>query len=127
MSLGDAGRGASAIVDVGTLRPKNLTLCGYFLGAELLLRPDSHATIARIIDEVASGDIRVRGRSHVSALGRRGSPQIHRESASVRACGDGPLTRGPCCVPSTSLFTRSKVVRIPLRFTFPRDQPHNVQ
>ena len=59
VSLGDAGRGGSAIVDVGTLRPKNLTLCGYFLGAELLLRPDTYATIARVIDEVASGAIRV--------------------------------------------------------------------
>ncbi len=59
VSLGDAGRGAAAIVDVGSLRPKNLTLCGYFMGAELLLRPGFHESIARIIDDVASGELRV--------------------------------------------------------------------
>jgi NADPH:quinone reductase len=59
VSLGDAGRGAAAIVDVGSLRPKNLTLSGYFMGAELLLRPGFHESIARIIEDVASGEIRV--------------------------------------------------------------------
>jgi NADPH2:quinone reductase len=59
VSLGDAGRGGSTIVDVGSLRPKNLTLCGYFLGAELFLRPDSYGAIAKILDDVASGNIRV--------------------------------------------------------------------
>jgi NADPH2:quinone reductase len=59
VSLGDAGRGAAAIVDVGSLRPKNLTLSGYFMGAELLLRPGFHESIARIIDDVAAGEIRV--------------------------------------------------------------------
>jgi NADPH:quinone reductase len=59
VSLGDAGRGGPATVDAGSLRAKNLTLCGYFLGAELFLRPDSYQAIARILDDVASGRIRV--------------------------------------------------------------------
>jgi len=59
VSLGDAGRGGQALVDVSTLRPKNLTLSGYFLGAELLLRADTHGAIASIIDDVAAGHLRV--------------------------------------------------------------------
>lgn len=59
VSLGDAGRGGPALVDAASLRPKNLTLCGYFMGIELLLRPDSHDSVARILDDVASGRIRV--------------------------------------------------------------------
>jgi NADPH:quinone reductase len=59
VSLGDAGRGGPAMVDVGSLRPKNLTVSGYFLGAELLLRPGAHAMIASILDDVAGGDLRV--------------------------------------------------------------------
>lgn len=59
VSLGDAGRGGPAMVDAASLRPKNLTLCGYFLGMELLLRPDSHDSVAKILEDVASGSIRV--------------------------------------------------------------------
>ncbi len=59
VSLGDAGRGGPALVDVATLRPKNLTLCGYFLGAELLLDPTTHGAIASVLDEVAAGRLRV--------------------------------------------------------------------
>jgi NADPH2:quinone reductase len=59
VSLGDAGRGGPAMVDAGSLRAKNLTLCGYFLGAEILLRPDSHKSVASILEDVASGSIRV--------------------------------------------------------------------
>jgi len=59
VSLGDVGRGAPAIVDVASLRPKNLTVSGYFLGAELLLRPNTYSTIAGIIDDVAKGELKV--------------------------------------------------------------------
>jgi len=59
VSLGDAGRGGPAIVDVSSLRPKNLTLCGYFLGAELLLRPTTYGAIASILDDIDSGRLRV--------------------------------------------------------------------
>lgn len=59
VSLGDAGRGDPAMLDVATLRPKNLTIAGYFMGAELLLRPSTYGSIAKIIDEVARGEIKV--------------------------------------------------------------------
>lgn len=59
VSLGDAGRGAPAMVDAASLRAKNLTLCGYFLGTELFLRSDSYKSVASILDDVASGTIRV--------------------------------------------------------------------
>ncbi len=59
VSLGDAGRGGPAVVDVSTLRPKNITLCGYFMGAELLLGPGTYGAIASILDDVAAGRLRV--------------------------------------------------------------------
>jgi NADPH2:quinone reductase len=59
VSLGDAGRGGPALVDVSTLRPKNLTLCGYFMGAELLLGPNTYGAIASILSDVAAGNLRV--------------------------------------------------------------------
>ncbi|MFZ0666279.1 MAG: zinc-binding dehydrogenase [Acidimicrobiales bacterium] len=59
VSLGDVGRGAPAMLDVASLRPKNLTVSGYFLGAELLLRPSTYKTVAGIIDDVAKGDLKV--------------------------------------------------------------------
>lgn len=59
VSLGDAGRGGPALVDVSTLRPKNLTLCGYFMGAELLLGPNTYGAIASILNDVAARSLRV--------------------------------------------------------------------
>jgi NADPH:quinone reductase len=59
VSLGDAGRGGPAIVDASALRPKNLTLCGYFMGAELLLGPNTYGAISSILDDVAAGRLRV--------------------------------------------------------------------
>jgi len=59
VSLGDAGRGGPATIDVGGLRPKNLTVSGYFMGAELLLRPGAYEAIGRILEEVAAGSLQV--------------------------------------------------------------------
>jgi NADPH:quinone reductase len=59
VSLGDAGRGGTAMVDAASLRPKNLTLSGYFMGMEMILRPDSYDSVATILDEVSSGSLRV--------------------------------------------------------------------
>jgi NADPH2:quinone reductase len=59
VSLGDAGRGGPALVDVSTLRPKNITLCGYFMGAELLLGPGTYGAIASILDDIAAGRLHV--------------------------------------------------------------------
>ncbi len=59
VTVGDAGRAPAEQVDISTLRPNNQTLTGYFLGAELLLAPRAHAMVARLLDEVARGELRV--------------------------------------------------------------------
>jgi NADPH2:quinone reductase len=59
VSLGDAGRGGPALVDIGSLRPNNLTVSGYFLGMELLVRPDCYGAIASLLDDVAAGHLKV--------------------------------------------------------------------
>jgi NADPH2:quinone reductase len=41
------------------MRPNNQTLSGYFLGAELLLFPRAHAMIARHLEDVSAGELRV--------------------------------------------------------------------
>jgi len=59
ITFGDAGRGASAPLDITTMRANNQTLVGYFLGAELFLGTRAHAVIAAHLDDVASGSLRV--------------------------------------------------------------------
>jgi NADPH2:quinone reductase len=59
VTFGDAGREIAATLDISTMRPNNQTLVGYFLGAELFMTPRAHAMIAGILDDVASGDLRV--------------------------------------------------------------------
>jgi NADPH2:quinone reductase len=59
VTFGDAGREIAATLDISTMRPNNQTLIGYFLGAELFMAPRAHAMIAGILDDVASGDLRV--------------------------------------------------------------------
>jgi len=59
ISLGDAGRGAATIADVSMMRPNNLTLVGYFLGAELFLDPRTHRMVEVLLDDVAAGRLRV--------------------------------------------------------------------
>ena len=59
ISVGDAGRQHGTPVDISALRPANQTLAGYFLGAELATGQRAHALIARLLDEVAAGDLRV--------------------------------------------------------------------
>jgi NADPH2:quinone reductase len=59
VSIGDAGRGDSTLVDTAVMRPNSLTLSGYFLGMELLTSSRAHETIASILDDVAAGRIRV--------------------------------------------------------------------
>jgi NADPH2:quinone reductase len=41
------------------MRPSNQTLSGYFLGAELLLFPRTHAMIAGHLAAIAQGELRV--------------------------------------------------------------------
>ena len=59
VSVGDAGRQLGTPVDISALRPGNQTLAGYFLGAELASGQRAHQMIARLLGEVAGGDLRV--------------------------------------------------------------------
>jgi NADPH:quinone reductase len=59
VTFGDAGREFAAKLDISTMRPNNQTLVGYFLGAELFLDPRAHAMIAKHLDAIAAGDLRV--------------------------------------------------------------------
>jgi len=59
VSLGDAGRGSATLADVWMMRPNNLTLVGYFLGAELFLDPRTHRMVGGLLDDVAAGRLRV--------------------------------------------------------------------
>ncbi len=59
VTVGDAGRTAGEHPDISTLRPNNQSLIGYFLGAELFLTPRPHPMIARHLDEIAAGSLKV--------------------------------------------------------------------
>jgi NADPH:quinone reductase len=59
VSVGDAGRQPGTPVDISALRPGNQTLAGYFLGAELATGQRARTMIARLLGDVASGDLRV--------------------------------------------------------------------
>ena len=57
--MGDAGRTAAEGVDISTMRVNNQSLSGYFLGAELFFYPRAHAMIAKNLDLIAGGELRV--------------------------------------------------------------------
>ena len=59
ISFGDAGREGTSMLDVSTMRQNNQSLTGQFLGAELFAGPRAHAMIAKIIEDVAHGELRV--------------------------------------------------------------------
>jgi NADPH2:quinone reductase len=59
VTVGDAGRAPAEHLDISTMRPNNQTLSGYFLGAELLFFPRPHAMIARHLDDIARGELKV--------------------------------------------------------------------
>jgi NADPH:quinone reductase len=59
LTLGDAGRQTTSGLDISGMRPSNQTLSGYFLGAELLVGRRAHEVIARLLNEVAAGELRV--------------------------------------------------------------------
>jgi NADPH:quinone reductase len=60
VSVGDAGRSPAQPLDISTLRGNNQSLTGVFLGAELFLGgPRVHDLIARRLEEVAAGELRV--------------------------------------------------------------------
>ena len=51
--------GSPTRLDITTMRAHNQTLVGYFLGAELFLGNRAHAVIARHLDDIAAGSLRV--------------------------------------------------------------------
>ena len=59
LTFGDAGRQTTSRLDISGMRPSNQTLTGYFLGAELLVGRRAHEVIARLLDEIAAGQLRV--------------------------------------------------------------------
>jgi NADPH:quinone reductase len=59
VTVGDAGRSAAELLDVSGMRPNNQSLTGYFLGAELFLGTRAYGLVAQLLDEVASGQLRV--------------------------------------------------------------------
>jgi NADPH2:quinone reductase len=59
VTVGDAGRQGTEQMDISTLRPNNQSLTGYFLGAELFLSSRPYAMIARHLDDIAAGRLRV--------------------------------------------------------------------
>ena len=59
ITVGDAGRGVAEPLDVSGMRPNNQSLTGYFLGAELFLGPRAYPMVARQLEDVAAGTLRV--------------------------------------------------------------------
>jgi NADPH2:quinone reductase len=59
VTVGDAGRQGTEQMDISSLRPNNQSLIGYFMGAELFLTERPHAIIARHLDDIAAGRLRV--------------------------------------------------------------------
>ena len=92
VTVGDAGRTAAEALDVSGMRGNNQTLVGYFLGAELLVGPRAHPMIAGLLDDIASGNLRVGDRPDLSP--RRGGrgPRIHREPPVLRPGAPRPLS-----------------------------------
>jgi NADPH2:quinone reductase len=59
VSMGDAGRETANRLDITPMRQNNQSFTRYFLGAELFFGTRAYAQIASILDDVASGDLRV--------------------------------------------------------------------
>jgi NADPH2:quinone reductase len=59
VTFGNAGRHEATKLDTSTLGVSNQSLIGYFLGAELLVGPRAHDMVARLLEDVAAGDLRV--------------------------------------------------------------------
>jgi NADPH2:quinone reductase len=59
VTFGNAGRGEVTKLDTSTLGGSNQSLIGYFLGAELFTGTRAYQMIGTILDDVASGELRV--------------------------------------------------------------------
>lgn len=59
VSFGDAARQHGTPIDISGMRPGNQSLTGYFLGAELISGDRAHRMIARLLYDIAAGELRV--------------------------------------------------------------------
>ena len=59
ITFGNAGRDMTTTLDIASMRGNNQTLVGYFLGAELFLTPRPRPMIAKLLDDVAAGELKV--------------------------------------------------------------------
>jgi NADPH2:quinone reductase len=59
VTFGNAGRGEVTKLDTSTLGASNQSLIGYFLGPELFVGSRAYKMIARLLDDVAAGNLRV--------------------------------------------------------------------
>jgi NADPH2:quinone reductase len=59
VTFGNAGRSEETKLDTSMLGGSNQSLIGYFLGPELFVGSRAHAMIARLLDDVAVGELRV--------------------------------------------------------------------
>jgi NADPH2:quinone reductase len=59
VTFGNAGRSEVTKLDTSMLGGSNQSLIGYFLGPELLVGSRAHAMIAKLLEEVAAGELRV--------------------------------------------------------------------
>jgi NADPH2:quinone reductase len=59
VTFGNAGRSEVTKLDTSMLGGSNQSLIGYFLGPELLVGSRAHAMIAKLLEKVAAGELRV--------------------------------------------------------------------
>jgi NADPH2:quinone reductase len=59
VTFGNAGRSEETKLDTSMLGGSNQSLIGYFLGPELFVGSRAHAMIAKLLDDVAAGELRV--------------------------------------------------------------------
>jgi len=59
ITFGDAGREHPSKLDISTMRANNQALVGYFLGAELFMGQRAYAMVARLLADIAAGELRV--------------------------------------------------------------------
>lgn len=58
VSVGEVGRGAPTVAELGSMRERNLTVVGYFMGMEMLTGRRCHTMVADVLEDMAKGEIR---------------------------------------------------------------------
>lgn len=57
VSVGEVGRGEPTVAALGSMRDRNLTVTGYFMGMEMLTGRRCHGMVAGILDRMAAGEL----------------------------------------------------------------------